>query len=466
MLNRTHHSIVGGMLLNACLSLWACLSNPNFVLAQNGAPQNSAAERGYRFLLEQPLLPAIDFDEETLLEVWHIWPEALRREAEKATEEQRRKMIFDRYGLTPRPEDPDKPLQYVVNAEGGWTMNCFACHGGRVDDQVYPGAPNQEFDLQSLTEEIRLSKLRLGKGMSRMDVGSVFMPLSGSRGTTNSVMFGVALMYYRDADLNVINPGFPPSMAHHDMDAPPWWHFAIRDRIYIDGFVAKSHRPLMQFALVRENGPDWFHRYEEPFKDVAAYLESIKPPAYPHSVDFAKASNGEKVFGTHCAECHGTYGVNRKYPQRHVAINEIGTDPLRLHALAPAWRKRHGESWFAAENQIETIVEPIGYVAPPLDGVWASAPYFHNGSVPTLWHVLHPKERPKLWRKTGEGWDKTKVGVAYEVAEKIPSADQDRVSRRRYFDTRMTGKSAEGHDFAEVLSENERDAVLEYLKTL
>ena len=47
----------------------------------------------------------------------------------------------------------------------------------------------------------------------------------------------------------------------------------------------------------------------------------------------------------------------------------------------------------------------VGYVTPPLHGVWASAPYFHNGSVPTVWDVLKPADRPKVWRRqlTPEG---------------------------------------------------------------
>jgi hypothetical protein len=104
-------------------------------------------------------------------------------------------------------------------------------------------------------------------------------------------------------------------------------------------------------------------------------------------------------------------------------------------------------------------------VAPPLDGVWASPPYFHNGSVPTLWHVLHPDSRPRVWRRTDEVTDFQKVGLTIETLDEVPpklTAEQ----RREYFDTQAFGKSAVGHDFPESLNEAERDAVLEYLKTL
>ncbi len=64
--------------------------------------------------------------------------------AETATADQRRKMAFDYYGLTARPgDDSSQPLQYVIDKAGTWHMNCFACHGGNVVGEVYPGAPTR-----------------------------------------------------------------------------------------------------------------------------------------------------------------------------------------------------------------------------------------------------------------------------------------------------------------------------------
>jgi hypothetical protein len=105
-------------------------------------------------------------------------------------------------------------------------------------------------------------------------------------------------------------------------------------------------------------------------------------------------------------------------------------------------------------------------VAPPLDGVWATAPYFHNGSVPTLWHVLHPAERPTVWRRTPTGYDDSRVGLEVEELTELPPGRLRSSDRRTFFDTRKPGKSAAGHDFPDVLTEAEKAAVLEYLKTL
>ena len=177
------------------------------------------------------------------------WPEPLRSEAEKSSLEERRTMAFERYGLTTRPgDDSGKPLQYVVDEDGHWTMNCFSCHGGSVYGMPTPGAPNNRFALQTMTEEIRSTKFRLGKPLSRMDIGSLVIPLGTTHGTTNAVVFGMGLMSHRDEQLNVINRA-PQSFVHHDMDAPPWWHFHKRPYIYIDGFAQKGHRGLMQFML-------------------------------------------------------------------------------------------------------------------------------------------------------------------------------------------------------------------------
>src|SRR5438874_10472875 len=119
------------------------------VFAADPAAPHSAARRGYELLVDKAYLPP-DFDQETFDAVWKQWPEPLRSQAEKATPAERRKMAYERYGLTPRPDDPAKPLQYVVDSQGNWTMNCLACHGGTVPDgkggsQVWPGAPNSHF---------------------------------------------------------------------------------------------------------------------------------------------------------------------------------------------------------------------------------------------------------------------------------------------------------------------------------
>lgn len=441
--------------------------------AEPGAARKPAAELGYQWLLEKPYV-SVDFDDETFNEVWKTWPEPLRSEAAEATPRERREMAFRRYGLTPRPgwEAPPgsdalpPPLQYVVDDQGNWTMNCFACHGGQVDGRVVPGLPNSNYAMQTLTEEILAAKLRLGKAPSRNELALPFIPLGKTNGTTNAVMFGVVLLAQRDVDLNVDRSKGLPRMVHHDMDAPPWWHFRKKKFLYCDGFVEKGHRALMQFALIPQNGPDRFREWEDDFRDVAAYLESLEPPVYPFAINRELASIGERLFETTCAECHGTYGQGGSYPERMVAIEEVGTDPVRLRSMDERDRGRYAESWFSRYGEKEVVTSPPGYVAPPLDGIWASAPYFHNGSVPTLWHVLHPDQRPRVWQRTHDGYDRERVGLEVTTYDRVPADVQSGKERRTYFDTSQFGKSAAGHTFPDQLDEAEKRALLEYLKTL
>lgn len=435
-----------------------------------------AAKRGYRHLVDSVYLPH-DLDEEVASELARLLAsrkalaEATSADIDPADTDQppvSRAELLQHYGLTVRPDDAEsgKPLQYVVNENSQWVMNCFACHGGSVYGTSMPGAPNNNYQLQTFIEDIRTAKLKLGKPLGHMEIGSMFMPLGTTAGTTNAVMFGVALMHFRDAELNVLplRPG--PPMVHHDMDPPAWWLMHRKTRIYADGFAQKGHRGLMQFMLVRENGPEKFREWESDFSDVLAFIESLRPPKYPAAIDRDLAEKGRIAFNENCSRCHGTYGDGSKYPELLIPIDEVGTDRVRLDALSAKHRSAYGKSWFAHYGEQETWDDPQGYMAPPLDGVWASAPYFHNGSVPTLWHVLNPEDRPTVWHRTSAELDEGKVGLTVESLEETPKRIRDSSVKRTYFDTRVLGKSASGHDFPLELTADERTAVLEYLKTL
>jgi mono/diheme cytochrome c family protein len=242
----------------------------------------------------------------------------------------------------------------------------------------------------------------------------------------------------------------------------------------VDGFAAKGHRVLMQFLLVKENGPEKFRDWEDEFRDIEAWIAALEPPRWPGAIDAALAERGRGVFGRHCAECHGTYGADGGYPERLVPLAEIATDPVRLQSLSEADRAALNASWFGhfgAERRAADVDLPAreagtGYVAPPLDGVWATAPYLHNGSVPTLWHLLHPDARPVVWRRSATGYDDRRVGLEVEERDVMPAEKLPPAERRRFFDTRKPGKSAAGHDFPAALDDAEKAAVLEYLKTL
>ncbi len=423
---------------------------------------------GYDILRTKAFLPP-DFDQQTFEQLWKRWPAKERVAAEKASPEERRRMTLTYYGIIPKPSG-DKTsglaLGYLEDGQGRWVMTCLVCHGGKVAGRVIPGLPNTHYMLQTLTEDVRATKLRLGKPLSHMDLGSLRMSLGGSPGTTNAVVFGLALGSLRDKDMQVVLNGPRPKLIDHDLDVPPFWNVRKKKRLYCDAFAPKNHRVLMQFVLLPQTSRATLESWEDEFRSIQKWIESTEPPEYPWPVNHKLADAGRVVFETHCSRCHGRYGETETYPNRVVPLKTIGTDPVRFQALSVEHRRWLKEGWLSRYGRDEVILEPKGYLAPPLDGIWASAPYFHNGSVPTLWHVLHPVQRPRVWKRTEDGYDRKRVGLEVSTFESLPAEAKTARQRRRLFDTTLRGKSAAGHDFPDKLTEDEKRAVLEYLKTL
>jgi hypothetical protein len=101
---------------------------------------------------------------------------------------------------------------------------------------------------------------------------------------------------------------------------------------------------------------------------------------------------------------------------------------------------------------------PYGpYAARPLHGIWAAAPYLHNGSVPTLYDLLLPPEqRPKTFALGDRDYDPVRLGFA--VGKACDKQDCG-------IDTTRIGDGNGGHTWGTDLAEPDRMALLEYLKT-
>src|SRR5262249_10594689 len=189
-------------------------------------------------------------------------------------------------------------------------------------------------------------------------------------------------------------------------DVPAWWLLKKKKSMYFTGASdARSVRSIMQFMMSPLNGPEIFEQEESTFVDVRQYILSIQPPKYPFSVDHMRAAKGEAIFKQNCSRCHGTYGENWTYPNRIVPLAEIGPARRRYDGISRKFGDFYNRSWFAKEKSgwlgDEYIVrETPGYQAPPLDGIWATPPYLHNGSVPTLYHLLNSKSRPRIFTRS------------------------------------------------------------------
>ena len=158
------------------------LSLSSAVLADTPSP-----ERGYEILRQRCFLPP-DFDEAVFADLWTVWPEPERSQAEGASPDERRRLTFSYYGLIRDPDDTtnSRPaLGYVSRNDGQWVMTCRACHTGKVAGHVIPGVPNSHIALQTLTEDVRLIKLQQKKPLAHLDLASLSLPLNQTNGTTN-----------------------------------------------------------------------------------------------------------------------------------------------------------------------------------------------------------------------------------------------------------------------------------------
>ncbi|MEL7120095.1 MAG: hypothetical protein AAFO07_11660, partial [Bacteroidota bacterium] len=245
-------------------------------------------------------------------------------------------------------------------------------------------------------------------------------------------------------------------------DVPPLWNVKKKNALYYTA-VGRGDFTKLLFQASYLGIPDSTAAREAVinFKDVVAWMEQLEPPAYPFSINEELAKRGESVFNNHCSKCHGTYGENETYPNKVVALNHVKTDPYyATYAMKARITDWYNESWFANSYPKSRLEPEAGYVAPPLDGIWATAPYLHNGSVPTVEDLLNSSQRPTYWQRSGKSddYNPTKLGWNYK--------NKKNASGKWTYDTTMPSYSNSGHYYGDKLKEEERSAVIEYLKTL
>jgi cytochrome c2 len=448
-------------------SLFAAITLASFTLCPApGLAEESAVERGRKALLERSFVPAT-IPLRAYENAWQHWGDGAR-EAPADYEQ----AFMARYGLHPAPYPNGKyPMGLREGAflfVKGLAVDCLICHGSSIAGRSYVGLGNASLDYQSFFEEMAAAAGRPSKPP---------FPFSHVRGTTEAGNMSVFLIARREPDLTLRRKPLDLDMRQHLCeDAPAWWLLRKKKTIYHTGSSdARSVRTLMQFMMSPLNSGDTIRQEEATFADIQAYLKSLEPPRYPFPIDRHLAERGEKLFIRHCASCHGTYGEKWTYPNKIVPIDVIGTDRSRFDGFSEASAQHYNRSWFARENtgwlaDDYPARKTPGYQAPPLDGLWATAPYLHNGSVPTVYHVLNSKARPKIFTRsyrTGkEDYDLVRLGWKVQVLEQAPEEGLSAHERRKVYDTTQPGRGNGGHTFGDKLSEEERMAVIEYLKTL
>jgi hypothetical protein len=171
------------------------------------------------------------------------------------------------------------------------------------------------------------------------------------------------------------------------------------------------------------------------------------------------------VYEERCASCHGTPS---EYPNLIVALDEVGTDPI-LATGATQFAERFVQ-WFNGSfyGELAYLAPAPGYYAPPLDGIWATAPFLHNGSVPTLAALLDSTTRPRYWTRTFDSTDYDPDAVGWRFTElDHGQADEPSSSQRKLiYDTTLLGYGNGGHTYGDELPPADRASLIEYLKTL
>jgi mono/diheme cytochrome c family protein len=186
------------------------------------------------------------------------------------------------------------------------------------------------------------------------------------------------------------------------------------------------------------------------------YLSAVQAPKYPFPVDAQKAAAGKQLFDANCARCHASERTGTRVP-----VAEVGTDRNRLDTwskeAAVAANKVVRDMGLERKGLVEATLD--GYIASFLDGIWLRAPYLHNGSVPTLRDMLEPVEaRPKVFYRGYDLYDAQKVGFVSEGPE------AERIGTRHDVSEKAGGN--QGHTFGTTLAPAEKEALLEFLKTL
>jgi cytochrome c553 len=282
-----------------------------------------------------------------------------------------------------------------------------------------------------------------------------------------------------------------------------WWTLKYKNRWLSDGSIV-SGNPVHTNFLWNEIGrgtdlktlEKWLMDNDQTIRELTSAVFASRPPRYEkffgvHALDIDKAKRGQKHFVTACARCHGTYTKGWDLPEagtlsdeelvqnvqvsyhKKTPVRDVGTDPgryLGMREFADALNS------LQISKAIGTVVEPQkGYVPPPLDGIWARWPYFHNNSVPNLCALLTKASARPVSYWAGEARDKDRdfdqECVGYPLAEKTPLAWTQ--NKDLFYDTRKEGMRNTGHDEGifikdgvEVFSAVEKSELIEFLKTL
>ncbi len=357
--------------------------------------------------------------------------------------------------------------------------NCLQCHAQVFDKHLYVGLGNSFIDFSNTKKQNTIltnttfkflkaiaPKQFEGSKAIVQSFKAIYPNLQTEvRGVNAADRLAMLLVAHRnpvtlqwsDSNLLTVPDEVVPT------DAPAWWLLKKKNAMFYTGFGRGDFGKFLMLSniLTVKDTTETAEVYKH-FADVLAYIQSIEPPKYTKPINRELAMEGELLFTTKCSKCHGSYGPNSSYPNLLIPEKIIGTDSLlfKTNQQNPQFIQWFNDSWFATGNHPAKLLPYNGYIAPPLDGIWITAPYFHNGSVPTLEGVLNSKKRPTYWSR-----DFRKPSYNYSTIGWNYTAHKN-AGGRKVYNTTQPGYGNYGHNFGDNLSDADRKAIIEYLKTL
>jgi len=382
-------------------------------------------------------------------------------------------------------------------------LNCAICHTGTVRDtptsppRIVLGMPAHQLDLQRFVEFVldctldsrttaaavtgRLKQngvsislfekmlLRFGLidrlKLQTLDLRNRIAPILGDRvprwGRGRVDTFNP----YKAIQFNWPIDRLPSSELIGASDFPSLWNQRPREGMHLhwDGDNDSVDERNLSAALGAGVTPV---TVDHPLvRRVRDWIWTLPPPKYPYEIDEPLAASGAAIYRQHCAACHADHqfrdGIRSGDATRVGLVEDIDriqTDRHRLDSYTFMFAANQYALYPESAYRFTHFRKTRGYANHPLDGIWLRAPYLHNGSVPTLRDLLDPPaERPKVFYRGYDVFDRARVGFVSNVAEE---------QGRSYFkyDTSVPGNGNGGHDYGTTLTPADKLAIVEYLK--
>ena len=361
--------------------------------------------------------------------------------------------------------------------------NCGLCHTGSYREsptskpKLIYGGPAHEMDLQSFqrflaacatdprfTPDNVLNEIKKTENLSWID--SLFYRYLIIPATIQGMAQQKQMYAWEDSRptegrgrVDTFNPTkfivykLPDDHSIGTTDLPQVWNQEPREHLWLhwDGNNNEIQQRNYAAAMAIGARPDTV--IPESFKRDTDFLLKLPPPAYPFPVDKELAQHGEEIFKTTCAACHMPDGKDFGKVMPEVGTDRHRVDSFTQQLVDKFHTVRFGDILFTSYRKTD------GYVGTFVDGAWARAPYLHHGAVPTLWDLLQPvANRPKVFYRGYNVYDPKNLGyISF-------GADAEKQGFR--FDTSIPGNSNAGHEYGTNLSDADKWALIEYLKTL